>query len=86
MKTKGYAGKVTAELQTTRTSRTLLRLVRALQPVSRIELSRRLKINRSKVTDIFNPLIAANLLREETLPSSPPQSSRAEGRPPIGIS
>jgi DNA-binding MarR family transcriptional regulator len=39
-------------------TRMLLRLVRAGQPISRIELARRLDINRSTVTDIFKPLIS----------------------------
>ncbi len=56
-----------------KTARMLLRLVRATQPVSRIELARRLGINRSTVTDIFKPLIAAGILRETALKPRPTQ-------------
>ena len=49
----------------TRTNKMLLRLLRASQPVSRIEISRRMRINRSIVTDAFKPLIAAGVVREE---------------------
>lgn len=63
----------------------LLRLVRAAQPVSRIELARRLGINRSTVTEIFNPLIKAGILREEPL-EIVSSSHRLQGRPRVGVS
>lgn len=68
-----------------KTTRMLLRLVRAAQPISRIELARRLQINRSTVTDIFNPLIKAGILREERL-ETVSGASRTQGRPRIGVS
>lgn len=65
--------------------RTLLRLVRASQPVSRAELARRLGLNRSTVTEIFKPLIAAGLVREERIRQSRVRT-HAQGRPPLGLS
>ncbi len=67
-----------------KTTRLLLRLVRAAQPISRIELARRIGVNRSTVTDIFKPLIAAGILREEPL-STASDTNRLQGRPPVGI-
>ncbi|HZH35306.1 MAG TPA: helix-turn-helix domain-containing protein, partial [Pyrinomonadaceae bacterium] len=68
-----------------KTARMLLRLLRGAQPISRIELARRLNINRSTVTDIFKPLISADLIREEPLKIAPAES-RTQGRPPVGLS
>lgn len=68
-----------------KTTRLLLRLVRAAQPISRIELARRIGVNRSTVTDIFKPLINAGILREAPLPMAS-DVNRTQGRPPIGIS
>ncbi|MDQ3816483.1 MAG: ROK family transcriptional regulator [Acidobacteriota bacterium] len=65
--------------------RMLLRLLRATQPISRAELARRLGCNRSTVTDVFKPLIAAGYVREEPLACSP-AASRTQGRPPSGLS
>jgi len=69
-----------------KTSRLLLRFLRAAQPISRIELARRLGINRSTVTDIFKPLIAADIIREVAL-KSPTDSTdvKRQGRPAIGL-
>lgn len=67
-----------------KTVRLLLRLLRASQPVARIELARRLGINRSIVTDTFKPLINAGLICEE--PLQPINTSRLQGRPPISLS
>ncbi len=67
-----------------KTARVLLRLVRAAQPIARIELARRLGINRSTVTDIFKPLISAGILREEPLKTASTRN-RLQGRPPVGI-
>lgn len=68
-----------------KTARMLFRLMRAAQPISRIELARRLDINRSTVTDIFKPLINAGVLREQPLKTAS-ETNRLQGRPPIGIS
>jgi predicted NBD/HSP70 family sugar kinase len=65
-------------------TRYLLRMLRASQPISRVELARRLGINRSTVTDIFNPLIAADIIREEPLVRSS-EKVKIQGRPPIGL-
>lgn len=67
-----------------KTTRMLLRLVRAAQPISRIELARRIGVNRSTVTDIFKPLINAGILREEPLPTAS-DANRLQGRPPVGV-
>jgi predicted NBD/HSP70 family sugar kinase len=82
---------ITENTQTTelinpaKTARLLLRLLRAAQPVSRIELARRLGINRSIVTDTFKPLIKAGIIREMPLaPAS--DSQKTQGRPPVGLS
>ncbi|MGH9882278.1 MAG: winged helix-turn-helix transcriptional regulator, partial [Pyrinomonadaceae bacterium] len=69
----------------TKTGRTLLRLVRAAQPIPRVELARRLNINRSTVSEIFKPLIAAGILCEAQVRSSP-STVRLAGRPPLGLS
>jgi len=69
----------------TRTNKMLLRLLRASQPVSRIEISRRMRINRSIVTDAFKPLIAAGVVREEQIERLA-EGVRLQGRPPIGLS
>src|SRR5215213_5596992 len=67
-----------------RTAQMLLRLVRAAQPISRVELARRLDVNRSTVTELVKPLIAAGVVREEPL-AQPSGTSRASGRPPVGL-
>ncbi len=46
------------------TARTMLRIVRAAQPISRVDLARRLEVNRSTVPDIVKPLIASGVLCE----------------------
>ena len=68
-----------------RAVRMLLRLVRAAQPISRVDLARRLGLNRSTVTEIFKPLIASGMVREAPLPSSQ-TTARTQGRPPVGLS
>lgn len=45
----------------------LLRLIRAVQPVTRTEIASRLDIDKSTVTENVKPLIAGGILREETL-------------------
>ena len=63
-------------------ARMLLRLLRAAQPISRVELARRLGLNRSTVTDTFKPLIASGMVREE----SGIGPDRAVGRPRVALS
>src|SRR5258708_36919204 len=46
------------------TARAMLRIVRAAQPISRVDLARRLEVNRSPVTGILTPLIASGVLRQ----------------------
>lgn len=70
--------------QPAKTTRMFLKLLRAMQPISRIDMARRLGINRSTVTDIVKPLIASDLIREEPLHSE--DDDRPQGRPPIGLS
>ncbi len=67
-----------------RTTRMLLRLLRAAQPLSRIEISRRLNVNRSTITDITKPMINSGLLSENAVDSS--DTARSQGRPPVGLS
>jgi len=64
------------------TARTILRIVRAAQPISRADLARRLEVNRSKVTEIVKPLLASDVLCE----TASEQPARGLGRPPIGLS
>lgn len=66
-----------------KTTRLLLRLIRAAQPISRVELARRIGVNRSTVTDISKPLIKAGFLREEAFPAT--AASQSQGRPPVGL-
>ena len=70
-------------LNPAKTTRMLLRSIRALQPIARIEIARRLNVNRSTITDIVKPLLAAGVICEEALP--PEDTSRPLGRPPIGL-
>jgi len=65
------------------TARAMLRIVRAAQPISRVDLARRLKVNRSTVTVIVTPLIASGVLREA---AAEPKAASRRGRPPIGLS
>ena len=62
----------------------LLRLLRAAQPISRAELARRVGVNRSTVTDTFKPLIAAGIVREESV-NQPTGTGRSLGRPPTAL-
>ncbi len=45
----------------------LLRLIRAVQPITRTEIANRLGIDKSTVAEKIKPLIASGMLREETL-------------------
>jgi len=64
------------------TTRAMLRMVRAVQPISRAELARRLDVNRSTITEMVKPLLASGLLHE----AEPEQVRARVGRPPIGLS
>ena len=64
----------------------LLRLLRAAQPISRVELARRAGVNRSTVTDTLKPLIAAGVVREEGTPAQQPGVGRVVGRPAAALS
>ncbi len=64
-----------------KTSHILLRLLRAKQPVSRIELAEHVGFNRSTVTDMFKPLIAADVIREQ--PTA--DEAASQGRPRINL-
>jgi predicted NBD/HSP70 family sugar kinase len=66
-------------------SRMILRLVRAAQPIPRVEIARRLGVNRSTVTEVVKPLLAEGVLREEQ-EVVPPGFVRTSGRPPVGLS
>jgi predicted NBD/HSP70 family sugar kinase len=62
----------------------LLRLLRATQPISRVELARRLGVNRSTVTDAFKPLIAQGVVLEEAVGTAS-HTGRGLGRPPLRL-
>jgi len=64
------------------TTRTMLRMVRAAQPISRADLARRLEVHRSTITEMVKPLLASGLLRE----AEPERRGARVGRPPIGLS
>jgi len=68
-----------------RTTQMLLRLIRAAQPISRIDLARRLNVNRSTITDIVKPLVAAGLIREESFDPTEGKN-KTQGRPPVALS
>ena len=64
------------------TTRAMLRMVRAAQPISRADLARRLEVHRSTITEMVKPFLASGLLRE-----AEPERRRARvGRPPLGLS
>ncbi|MCY7375326.1 MAG: ROK family transcriptional regulator, partial [Pyrinomonadaceae bacterium] len=67
-----------------KTTRMLLRLLRAAQPLSRVEIARRLNVNRSTITDITKPMINSGRLFEGAIEST--ENVRAQGRPPVGLS
>ncbi len=67
----------------TTTARTLIKIVRAAQPISRADLARRLGVNRSTVTEIVRPLLDADILREK--PTFSPSRTTQVGRPPIAL-
>ncbi len=64
------------------TTRAMLRIVRAAQPISRADLARRLEVHRSTITEMVKPLLASGLLRE----AEAEQMRARLGRPPIGLS
>lgn len=67
-----------------KTTRLMLRLLRALQPVSRIEMAERLGVNRSTITEICKPLIMNGMLIEEPILTD--KKYRLQGRPRVGLS
>ena len=68
-----------------RTARMLLRVIRAAQPVPKIELARRLDLNRATVTTALKPYLASGLLREDAVQPVGRAGGRV-GRPPVGLS
>jgi predicted NBD/HSP70 family sugar kinase len=67
----------------TQTTRELLRIVRASQPIPRVAVARRLGVHRRRITVLVRPLIDAGVLREGM---ADPTLVRRVGRPPIGLS
>ena len=64
------------------TTRDLLRIVRAAQPIPRVAVARRLGVHRRRITVLVKPLLDSGVLRE----GSPDRTiSRGAGRPPIGL-
>lgn len=61
----------------------LLKIIRAAQPISRADLARRLRVNRSTITEIVRPLLDSGVVRE-----GEPEKVVAGriGRPPVGLS
>ncbi len=66
----------------TQTTRELLRIVRAAQPIPRVAVARRLGVHRRRITVLVRPLIDSGVLRE----GAPDPSVGRVGRPPIGLS
>jgi predicted NBD/HSP70 family sugar kinase len=66
----------------TQTTRELLRIVRAAQPIPRVAVARRLGVHRRRITVLVKPLLDSGVLREGT----PDLTLRRVGRPPIGLS
>lgn len=64
------------------TTRELLRIVRAAQPIPRVAVARRLGVHRRRITVLVKPLLDSGVLRE----GKPDLSPRRIGRPPIGLS
>jgi predicted NBD/HSP70 family sugar kinase len=64
------------------TTRELLRIVRAAQPIPRVAVAKRLGVHRRRITVLVKPLLDSGVLRE----GSPDRTvSRGAGRPPIGL-
>lgn len=61
----------------------LLKIVRAAQPISRVELAKRLNVTRSTVTEIVKPLLAAKVLCETEMLDA--LRGVRIGRPPVGL-
>lgn len=81
----GVIGRDSDSALPAKTARMLLRVIRAAQPVPKIELARRLGLNRATVTTALKPYLASGLLREEAVQSAV-RLSRGVGRPPVGLS
>ena len=60
-------GALKAPAATSRKGNQLLRLIRAAQPITRTDIAERLAIDKSTVTENVKPLIAAGIVREESL-------------------
>jgi predicted NBD/HSP70 family sugar kinase/plasmid maintenance system antidote protein VapI len=73
-----------SEPATSSSAISLLKLVRARQPISRADIARHLKINRSTVTNICSPLLASGILQEAEGYGSLDTESQG-GRPGVGI-
>lgn len=58
----------------------LLKLIRACQPISRTDISQKLGVDKSTVTEYVKPLIANGHLREQ------PIEGKGQGRKPVGLS
>ncbi|PWT94120.1 MAG: hypothetical protein C5B55_03205 [Blastocatellia bacterium] len=66
----------------TQTTRELLRIVRAAQPIPRVAVARRMGVHRRRITVLVKPLIDSGVLREGV----PDRIVRRVGRPAIGLS
>jgi predicted NBD/HSP70 family sugar kinase len=64
------------------TTREVLRIVRAAQPIPRVAVARRLGVHRRRITVLVRPLLDSGVLRE----GIPDPNMRRVGRPPIGLS
>lgn len=71
------------QISQARSPRMLLRMLRAAQPITRVELARRLGVNRSTVTDVIKPLVNARVVVER---AAEPGTSRVPGRPALSLS
>lgn len=58
-----------AQRATSRKGNLLLRLIRAAQPITRVDIAERLSIDKSTVTENVKPLIAAGVIREDLMPA-----------------
>lgn len=67
----------------TQTTREVLRIVRAAQPIPRVAVAKRLGVHRRRITVLVKPFIDSGVLREA---QPDPSAARRVGRPPIGLS
>lgn len=66
----GFAGTPRLPGPTSSKGNQLLRLIRAAQPITRVDIAERLSIDKSTVTENVKPLIASGVLREDLMPAS----------------